>query len=52
MTNRWGRRLFVVLFVVVAFALGASAQDQLGISFTVRIGGIQALGSGPRWLGA
>ena len=47
MTNRWGRRLFVVLFVVVAFALGASAQDQLGISFTVE--GLEAF---RRWVQA
>lgn len=32
---RWRRRLFVVLLVSVAYVLGSSAQEQLGISFSV-----------------
>ncbi len=35
MSSRWRRRLYVLLFLVVAFLLGSSAQEQLGISFTV-----------------
>ncbi|MEQ9450204.1 MAG: VTT domain-containing protein [Pseudomonadales bacterium] len=32
---RWRRRLYVLLFVSVAFLLGSFAQQQLGVSFTV-----------------
>ncbi len=35
MSSRWRRRLYVLLFLVVAFLLGSTAQEQLGISFTV-----------------
>ena len=32
---RWRRRLFVLLFLSAAFVLGSTAQEQLGISFTI-----------------
>lgn len=32
---RWRRRLYVLLFLVAAFLLGSTAQEYLGISFTV-----------------
>ena len=35
LSPRWRRRLFIVLFLGVAFSLGSSAQEALGISFTV-----------------
>ncbi len=35
MSPRWRRRLYVVLFLTVAFLIGSTAQEQLGISFTV-----------------
>lgn len=35
MSPRWSRRLYVVLFLVVAFLFGSGVQEQLGISFTI-----------------
>ena len=35
MSPRWRRSLYVVLFLVVAFLVGSSVQEQLGISFTI-----------------
>lgn len=35
MSSRWLRRIAIFLFLAVAFALGSTAQDQLGISFSV-----------------
>ena len=32
---RWRRRLYVLLFLTVAFLLGSTAQEQLGISFSL-----------------
>ena len=32
---RWRRRLYALLFLVVAFLLGSTAQEQLGVSFTI-----------------
>ena len=37
---RWKRRLYVLLFLAVAFLLGATAQEQLGFSFSLE--GLQA----------
>lgn len=35
MSPRWRRRLYVLLFLAAAFLLGSTAQEQLGVSFTV-----------------
>jgi len=35
MSPRWRRRLYVLGFVAAAFLLGSTAQEQLGVSFTV-----------------
>ncbi len=35
MSPRWRRRVFVLLFLAAAFTIGATAQEQLGISFSV-----------------
>ena len=35
MPQRWRRRLYVLLFLTAAFLLGSTAQEQLGISFSV-----------------
>ena len=35
MSPRWRRRVFVLLFLAAAFIIGATAQEQLGISFSV-----------------
>ncbi len=32
---RWKRRLWVLLFLAVAYLLGSTAQEQLGVSFTI-----------------
>jgi len=40
MSPRWRRRLYVLLFLAAAFLLGSTAQEQLGVSFTVE--GLQA----------
>ena len=32
---RWRRRLYLALFLAVAFLLGSAAQERLGVSFTV-----------------
>ena len=42
---RWRRRLLILLFLVIAFLVGSSAQEQLGISFTVE--GLEAF---RRWV--
>ncbi len=34
-SERWRRRLFVLLFLTAAFLLGSTAQEHLGISFTL-----------------
>ncbi len=35
MSPRWRRRLLLLLFLAAAFLLGSTAQEQLGISFTI-----------------
>ena len=40
MSQRWRRRIYVLLFLSAAFLLGSKAQHQLGIAFTVD--GLQA----------
>ena len=35
MSQPWRRRLFILLLVVAAYLLGSSAQQQLGISFSL-----------------
>jgi uncharacterized membrane protein YdjX (TVP38/TMEM64 family) len=45
MSARWRRRLYVLLFLAVAFLLGSTAQEQLGVSFTLE--GLQAF---RRWV--
>ena len=45
MSPPWRRRLFILLLVVAAYLLGSSAQQQLGISFSVE--GLEAF---RRWV--
>ena len=45
MSPRWRRRLVIVAVIAVAFFLGSSAQDYLGISFSVE--GLEAF---RRWV--
>lgn len=42
---RWQRRLYVLLFLAIAFLMGSTAQEQLGISFTIE--GLEAF---RRWV--